>query len=111
MTSLCGLLGKSKQAYYKHVDTLMSRLAEEAFCVEYIREIRGKDPGIGGGKLWEMYNKKFGKDHGVGYNHFYDIVEKYNLKVRKKKRRARTTNSDHSRFYKFYGIISTTVIY
>ena len=74
----------------------MSRLAEEAFCVEYIREIRGKDPGIGGGKLWEMYNKKFGKDHGVGYNHFYDIVEKYNLKVRKKKRRARTTNSDHA---------------
>lgn len=96
MTSLCGLLGKSKQAYYKHVDNLMSRLAEEAFCVEYIREIRGKDPGIGGGKLWEMYNKKFGKDHGVGYNRFYDIVEKYNLKVRKKKRRARTTNSDHA---------------
>ena len=54
--------------------------------MEYIREIRGKDPGIGGGKLWEMYNKKFGKDHGVGYNRFYDIVEKYNLKVRKKKR-------------------------
>src|SRR3712207_7038290 len=43
-----------------------------------------------------MYNKKFGKEHGVGYNRFYDILEKYNLKVRKKKRRARTTNSDHT---------------
>src|SRR3712207_8768618 len=74
----------------------MSRLADEAFCVEYIKEIRGKDPGIGGGKLWEMYNKKFGKEHGVGYNRFYDILEKYNLKVRKKKRRARTTTSDHT---------------
>src|SRR3712207_7608311 len=72
----------------------MSRLADEAFCVEYIKEIRGKDPGIGGAKLWEMYNKKFGKEHGVGYNRFYDILEKYNLKARKKKRRARTTRSE-----------------
>ena len=73
----------------------MRRLAEEAFCVEYIRRIRRKDRGIGGGKLWKMYRREFGAEHSVGYNRFYDIIEKYGLKVRKRKRRVRTTDSTH----------------
>ncbi|MBR0527379.1 MAG: IS3 family transposase [Prevotella sp.] len=73
----------------------MNKLAEEAFCVEYVKRIRQKDRGIGGGKLWQMYRKEFGDVHSVGYNRFYDIIEKYSLKVRKRKRRAKTTDSDH----------------
>jgi transposase InsO family protein len=85
----------STQAYYKHGDTDLRKLAEEAFCVEYVKRIRQKDRGIGGGKLWQMYRKEFGEEHSVGYNRFYDIIEKYNLKVRKRKRRAKTTDSAH----------------
>ena len=85
----------SPQAYYKHGDTDLRKLADEAFCVEFIRRVRQKDRGIGGGKLWKMYRKEFGYEHSVGYNRFYDIIEKYKLKVRKKKRRAKTTDSDH----------------
>ncbi len=85
----------SPQAYYKHGNTDLRKLADEAFCVEFIRRVRQKDRGIGGGKLWKMYRKEFGDEHSVGYNRFYDIIEKYNLKVRKKKRRAKTTDSDH----------------
>ena len=95
VTSQCKLLGVSTQAYYKHGDTDLRKLAEEAFCVEYVKRIRQKDRGIGGGKLWQMYRKEFGDFHSVGYNRFYDIIEKYNLKVRKRKRRAKTTDSDH----------------
>ena len=58
--SQCKLLGVSTQAYYKHGDTDLRKLAEEAFCVEYIKRIRQKDRGIGGGKLWQMYRKEFG---------------------------------------------------
>ena len=86
----------SPQAYYKHGDTDLRKLAEEAFCVEYIKRVRQKDHGIGGGKLWKMYSKDFGQEHSVGYNRFYDIIEKYDLKVRKKKRRAKTTDSGHN---------------
>lgn len=93
--SLCGLLGVSKQAYYKYDDHLMERLARESFVVEYIKEVRRSDPGIGGEKLWMMYRKRFGREHSVGYNSFYDIIEKYDLKVRKRRRRARTTDSRH----------------
>jgi transposase InsO family protein len=95
VTSQCKLLGVSTQAYYKHGDTDLRKLAEEAFCVEYIKRIREKDRGMGGGKIWQKYRKDFGKEHSVGYNRFYDIIEKYNLKVRKRRRRARTTDSDH----------------
>ena len=92
---MCELLGVSKQAYYKHGESLMCKVAEEAFVVEFIKEIRGRDPGIGGGKLWGMYMQRFGESHGVGYNRFYDIIDKYDLKVRRRKRRARTTDSTH----------------
>ena len=85
----------STQAYYKHGNTDLRKLADEAFCVEFIRRVRQKDRGIGGGKLWKMYRKEFGDEHSDGYNRFYDIIEKYSLKVRKKRRRARTTDSDH----------------
>jgi putative transposase len=92
---MCHLLGVSKQAYYKHEDKLMARLAQEAFVVEFIKEIRFKDPGIGGNKLWLMYRIRFGEKQSVGYNRFYDIVEQYGLKIRKRRRRATTTDSRH----------------
>ncbi len=85
----------STQAYYKHGNTDLRKLAEESFCVEFIKRVRQKDHGIGGGKLWKMYKREFGEEHSVGYNRFYDIIEKYSLKVRKKKRRVKTTDSGH----------------
>ena len=85
----------STQAYNKHGNTDLRKLAEESFCVEFIKRVRQKDHGIGGGKLWKMYKREFGEEHSVGYNRFYDIIEKYNLKVRKKKRRVKTTDSGH----------------
>ena len=84
---MCRLLGVSKQAYYKHVDKLMFKLARESFVIEFIKEVRQKAPGIGGNKLWLMYRRRFGEEHSVGYNRFYDIIERYGLKVRKRRRR------------------------
>ena len=92
---MCRLLGVTKQAYYKHGDSDMLKAAQESFVVEFIKDIRKKDPGIGGNKLWLMYQRQFGVSRSVGYNRFYDIVEKYNLKVRKVKRRVKTTDSTH----------------
>lgn len=92
---MCRLLGVSKQAYYKHVDKLMFKMAQEAFVVEFVKNVRGKDRGIGGNKLWMMYHDRFGAEHSVGYNRFYDILERHGLKVRKRKRRISTTDSKH----------------
>lgn len=92
---MCRLLGVTKQAYYKHENHLMKRLALEAFVVEFVKDVRKKDPGIGGNKLWLMYTRSFGEENRVGYNRFYDIIEQYGLKVRKRKRRVSTTDSRH----------------
>lgn len=86
----------------------MAKLAEEAFVVEFIKEIRQKDKGIGGNKLWQMYLQRFGESRSVGMNRFYDIIEKYSLKVRKRKRRVSTTNSAHP--YPLYPNIIKDVI-
>ena len=92
---MCRLLGVTKQAYYKHENHLMKRLALEAFVGEFVKDVRKKDPGIGGSKLWLMYTRSFGEENRVGYNRFYDIIEQYGLKVRKRKRRVSTTDSRH----------------
>lgn len=86
----------SRQAYYKHDDGLLETLARESFVVEFIKEIRRRDPGIGGNKLWMMYRKRFGNKHSVGYNRFYDIIGRHSLKVRQRKGRTRTTDSTHA---------------
>ncbi|MBR3757552.1 MAG: DUF1573 domain-containing protein [Bacteroidaceae bacterium] len=67
---MCRLLGVSKQAYYKHEDHLMKRLALESFVVEFVNDVRRKDPGIGGNKLWLMYKQCFGEEetlHDFGH--------------------------------------------
>lgn len=92
---MCRLLGVSKQAYYQHVDNLMLKLSQESFVVEFVKDVRRKDRGIGGNKLWQMYRQQFGEERSVGYNRFYDILERYGLKVRKRKRRVSTTDSNH----------------
>lgn len=68
--------------------------------VEFVKEIRRKDPGIGGNKLWLMYRRRFGEKNSVGYNRFYEIMGHYGLKVRKRVRRVKTTDSSHG--FPFY---------
>lgn len=70
-------------------------MASEDFAVSYIKDIRKKDPGIGGKKLWYMYRKNFDGCHPLGRDRFADLVDKYGLKVRKKVRKPRTTDSTH----------------
>lgn len=74
ISELCGLFGKSKQAYYKYDgDTYMRRVAMEDLAVRYIAEVRRKDPGIGGLKIWIMYMKEFGSESAIGRSFLRDI--------------------------------------
>lgn len=93
---VCELLGVSKQAYYKHDENAaMKRLAQEEFARQFITETRNVAPGMGGAKIWEMYVKEFGEDYAIGRDRFCDIYEAMGLKLRKKKRGVKTTDSTH----------------
>ena len=96
VSELCGLLGKSKQAYYKHdADAYMRRVAMEELAVRYIEEVRRKDPGIGGLKIWIMYITEFGSESAIGRDRFCEIFDRYGYKLRRRRRTPRTTDSTH----------------
>ena len=88
---------RNKQAYFKRDESsVMKKAARESFAIEYIRNVREKDPGIGGMKLWHMYRRYFNGNAPLGRDSFEDIVHRHGLKVRQKTRRPRTTDS-HTR--------------
>lgn len=96
MTDLCELFGVSKQAYYQYDENAaLAKIAREDFALQFIKEIRREDPGIGGPKLWLMYQQQFGCDYPIGRDRFCDILDRNNLKVRLKIRKPRTTDSTH----------------
>ena len=46
---LSKLYSKTNQAYYKYdEERIMIRMSQKTFAIDYIREIRKKDHGIGG---------------------------------------------------------------
>ena len=73
----------------------MEKAAQESFAIEYVKRIRSKAPGIGGLKLWYMYRRDFDGNNPVGRDRFAYIIDRYGLKVRKKFRRPKTTDSSH----------------
>lgn len=93
---MCVLFGKSKQAYFKSNDNAtLHRLARETFAIQYIKDVRKKDPGIGGLKLWHMYKRDLGENNTLGRDKFYDIIDANGFKLRDRLRKPRTTDSSH----------------
>lgn len=70
----------------------MLYMEQEVFVVQYIREVRVLDTGIGGKKLWEMYRREFQGNNPVGRDRFMDIVDRYGLKVWQRIRSHRTSD-------------------
>lgn len=93
---LSALLGKSKQAYYQYDDEkALEKAAEEEFALQYLEEIRKADPGIGCEKAWLMYRAKFRCDNPIGRDRFCRVAYENGLRVRKRIRKPRTTDSTH----------------
>ena len=96
VTSLCRLFGVTKQAYYKYDERgHFVRSTQESFVLEYVRGVRSLDPGMGCGKLWYMYRRDFDGNMSVGRDRFMEILDRHGLKVRRRIRRPRTTDSTH----------------
>ena len=94
VSSLCGLLGVSKQAYYKRDETIaMRHSVSEDMIVDYVTDVRRSDPGIGGVKLWRMYVAETGQS--IGRDTFCSVIASNGLRLRQKPRRPRTTDSRH----------------
>ncbi len=94
---MCRAFGRSKQAYYQNDGSReLRQSALELFAVEFILSTRLRSPGIGGRKIWHMYCSEFPPGQRLGRDRFEAVIERNGLKLRKKKRRTRTTDSSHS---------------
>ena len=97
VTDLCALSGVTRQAFYKRDDDLLfRRLALEQFVVQFVREIREKDPQMGSDNLWRMYRERFNDEYRVGRDAFRSILHERGLHIRQRQRAPRTTDSRHS---------------
>lgn len=94
MDVLCELFGRSKQAFYQHHRKSDDNGTENDRILLYIREIREKLPGCGVRKIYEILRRYYQVCH-IGRDRLFDLLREEGLLIRKRKRKKRTTYSDH----------------
>lgn len=94
---ICKLLGYTRQAYYKHLVLAEKREERDAKVVESVKEIRQILPFTGGRKLKQMIEKGKAKyTVRIGRDALYELLHRYKLIIKKRKKSHPTTNSKHS---------------
>ncbi len=93
--TLCGLFGRSRQAYYKRVKKNYKTVVESEIILQLIAKERKLMPRLGGRKLLHKIDPKLPEELQMGRNKFFDFLRVYNLLVRRKRYRTITTNSSH----------------
>lgn len=95
--AICGLFGKTRQAWYKQQWAAKDEDLREAVIIKTVREIRQQMPRIGTRKLHYMLAEKLER-HGIsiGRDKLFDLLSSYGLLVRRRRRkRVYTTDSQH----------------
>ena len=105
MEDLCAAFGKSRQAYYKAERKRQDKELIEDLIVEEVKRLRKYQPKSGGRKLFYLLQPFFKKEGiKMGRDRLFDLLRKRNLLIKKKKRTAKTTNSNHP-FRKYPNLI------
>ena len=96
MKSICCLLGYTPQAYHKQTKHHLLKQVNEDLILQQVHRIREEQPRCGTRKLLMML-KPFLLQHNIniGRDHFFHLLSKNKLLVRKTKRSVHTTNSNH----------------
>ena len=95
MDLLCGLFGKTRQAYYKSKKETYKESINADLVLTVVRKIRETQKRTGGRKLLEMVREKVAQEQLMGRDEFFNLLRSHGLLVRKRKFRAVTTNSFH----------------
>ena len=95
MDTLCGLFGKSRQAYYQRSSYNYKEEIKEEILLQLIEQERKLMPRLGGRKLLVLLNPRLPPELKLGRDKFFDFLRKHNLLAGKKRKRVRTTYSNH----------------
>ena len=97
METLCGLFGKSKQAYYKHKRATISEKECESKILEIVHYYRSLMPYIGCMKLYRIVCDILGKQRSYARDKFLALMRRHKLVIPPRRPRH-TTNSNHLYF-------------
>lgn len=103
LSILCGLFGKSRQAYYQRLNYSYVSHAQEGIILDLVREYRREMGRLGGRKLWYLLNQRL--PGLVGRDELFDILDRHHLKIRRRCRKVRTTWSA-SWLHRFPNLVS-----
>ncbi|MDL2243764.1 IS3 family transposase [Bacteroidales bacterium OttesenSCG-928-J19] len=96
LSSLCRLLGVSRQSYYQRGEAYYQQEVFRALVYEYVVSLREDMPRLGCHKLYEKSKLYFGDSLPFGRDAFFDILREKGLMLKSRKRyRPRTTDSNH----------------
>ncbi len=97
MNSICGLFGKTRQAWYVQQWSDEDDTLRDTVVLKIVKEIREQMPRIGTRKLYHMLTDKL-QEHKIkiGRDKLFDLLEENAMLVRcRKRRKVSTTDSNH----------------
>lgn len=97
ISTLCSLLGYSRQAYYQQRQSAEKLLLQQELVIQQVRLIRERQKRVGVRKLYIML-QPFLQQHGIiiGRDGLFALLAENNLLIRMRKRSVpRTTFSNH----------------
>ncbi|MDX2414024.1 MAG: IS3 family transposase [Bacteroidales bacterium] len=95
METLCGLFGKSRQAYYQQYRHNYNKVVKAEIILDVVGQQRKLMPRIGGRKLHHIIQNQLPEDLVPGRDKFFDLLRGNNLLVKRKRYKAKTTWSNH----------------
>lgn len=95
MNELCDVFGKSRQAYYQLNKYEYKERIKSEILLQLVSKQREKMPRIGGRKLIEIIQPGIPQELRLGRDLFFDFLRQNGLLIRKRRRKVRTTYSNH----------------
>ena len=92
---MCGLFGKTRQAYYRHLNYKYVEMATEEIVLSLVYEYRSEMGRIGCRKLQHLINSRLPEDMKVGRDALYSLLERNSLLHKRRHKSVRTTWSNH----------------
>jgi len=93
--------GLTAQGYYKQLGQSSKEEVQEGLIIKLVQQVRRSNKKMGGKKLYGLLADQIHKiDPGIGRDKFFDLLGRWGLLVRRRRKYAVTTQSRH-RFYKY----------
>lgn len=95
MKDLCGYFGISRQSFYKWLKYEAKKQLESHIITRWVKDNRKIQKVEGCYKLWLKHKVEFNIEMALGRDKFFELMRDEGLLIKRKRKYARTTNSEH----------------